>query len=164
MTASGAVYSVPSSDLELLPAVMTDRAGNLIGSVDQGDGTSAVLATQIGAPVETVYSEAAQVRTASGYIDQLKSGPQVAGMQGMFLGVNVTAASGTLTVSLQQQDANLQWHTIASTAQISAVGTFNVSAGVSTANPAMLNGGPYRLAWTIGSGGSFTFQMSLQGR
>lgn len=167
MTAAGALYYVPSSDLQLLPAVMTDGSGNLIGSVDQGNGTAAVLATQIGGPVVTVYSEAATARTASGYVDSLKSGPQVSGIQEAFLGVNVTAVTGTsptLTVSLEAQDANGQWQTVASTPQITQAGTVALSAGTGTQNPTMLNGGPYRLAWTLSAGASFTFQMSLQGR
>lgn len=167
MTTAGAVYSVPGSDLKLLPAVMTDGGGQVIGSSDLGDGTSAVLAMQVGPQVGTLYHEQPTARTASGNAGGLTSNPATAAMQGLFLGVNVTAVSGTspsLTVSIQQQDANGVWQTIASTPALSAVGTAGVSAGVGTSNPAMLNGGPYQLAWTISSGGSFTFQMSLQGR
>lgn len=166
MTPQGALYGVPGSTqgLKLLPAVMTDGEANLIGSVDQGNGFSAVLATQIGGPVSPVYSEQPTARAASGNSGGLTSNPIIEGMQGLFLGVNVTALSGSsLVVSLQQLDANGVWQTIASTATITATGTANTSAGAGTANPTMLNGGPYRLAWAI-TGPSVTFQMALQGR
>ena len=166
MTPGGALYFVPGvSGLKLLPAVMTDGDGNLIGSVDQANGTAAVLATQIGGPVQIVYSEPLTVRSSSGYVDTLKSGPAVSGAQEMFLGVNVSAASGSLVVTLQQQDANGVWQVAASTPAITQTGTVALSIGTGTQNPTMLNGGPYRLVWAIsGASPSFTFQMSLQGR
>lgn len=165
-TPTGTVYDVPGFPTKpLLPAVMVDRGGNPIGSVDQGNGTAAVLATQIGGPVSTLYSENPATRTADGNAGGLTSTPATQAMMGLFLGVNVTTVNtaGTLVVSLQQQDANLAWQTIASTPGITAVGTANLSVGSGQNVSAMLNGGPYRLAWTLG-GGSFTFQLSLQGR
>lgn len=167
MTPAGAVYSVPGSSLRLLPAVMTDGGGQIIGSSDLGNGTSAVLAMQVGPLVDSIYREQPTARTASGNGGGLTSNPSIASMQGLFLGVNITAVSGTspsLVVSIQQQDANGVWQTIASTPALSAVGTAQASVGVGTSNPVMLNGGPYQIAWQISAGASFTFQTSLQGR
>jgi hypothetical protein len=152
-------------DKPLLPAVMVDNGGNPIGAVSQGNGTSAVLAVQLGAPVQLLYSEPPVTRTSDGNAGGLTSNPETQAMTGLFLGVNVTGVTtpGTLIVSLQQQDANGIWQTIGVTNGITAVGAACLSVGGSFTSPAMLNGGPYRIAWTLG-GGTFTFQLSLQGR
>lgn len=170
MTQQGAEYLVPgqTDGLRLLPAVMIDGNGNVIGSIDQNNGFAAILATEIGGPVAEVYKEPPTQRTSSGNTGGLPLNPQVAGVLGMFLGINVTAVSGTspvMTVSLEQQDANGIWQIVATTGQITAVGALNLSVGSCTQNSAMLNGGPYRVSWIIaGTTPSFTFQLSLQGR
>ena len=170
MTQQGAVYIVPGAgDIRLLPAVMTDGNGNIIGSVDQNNGTAAVLATEIGGPVVTLYQEPPTARTADGNTGGLPFNPQVTGMLALFLGVNVTDGTPgtTLTAYIEQQDANGIWQTIATAPTISSVGASNMSVGMGGTSSAMLNGGPYRVGWHLGGTAtqpSATFQISLQGR
>ena len=169
MTPSGPIYSVPgTSGLKVPAAIMTDGSGNVMGSVDQNNGFAAILATEIGGPVQTLHSEPPTTRTASGDTGGLTSNPQISGMLALFLGVNVTGGvSGTtLTAHIQQQDANGIWQTIATAPTITGVGAANMSVGVGGQAPAMLNGGPYRVAWDLGgvASPSATFQLSLQGR
>ena len=161
-----ALYVVPGfSEKPMIPAVMVDGAGHPIGSVDRNDGTAAVMAVQLGAPVQLLYSEAATTRTADGNVGSLTSTPSTQAITGLFLAVNMTTVNtpGDLIVTLEQQDGNGAWQPIGSTTGLTAVGKASLSVGSGFSVPAMLNGGPYRISWTLG-GGSFTFQLSLQGR
>lgn len=108
-----------------------------------------------------LYSEAAVARTASGDTAALSWAPEISEL---FVGVNVTAVAGTsptLTVHVDQQDTNGVWHTLASTAQLSAVGTAALHV-----NDKVLSGvGSYRVRWVVGgTSPSFTFQAGVSGR
>jgi hypothetical protein len=171
MTQQGAAYLVPgqTDGLRVLPAVMIDGAGNVIASVDQGNATAAILATEIGGPVQNLYNEAPVQRVADGNTGGLTQNPQVAGCLALFLGVNVTGgtAGTTLTAYIDQMDANGVWQTIATAPEVSGLGASNMSVGVGGQSAAMLNGGPYRIGWHLGGTAttpSATFQLSLQGR
>lgn len=116
-------------------------------------------------PITNDYAEALTVRTVSG-----NSGTQAYRWDyetdAALVATHVTVVSGTaptLTVQLQQLDANGNWQILAqSAAPITAAGDYLFSVGESTANPHVL-AGHYRVAWTIGgTTPSFTFQVSVQ--
>lgn len=136
-----------------------DANGNVIGVA--GTPTVTVAAP---APV-ALYSEATTSRTSNN-----TTSPQTwtNDVSQAIVGVNVTGFSGgtNVVVSLQQQDANGVWQTLASSATITAVGTasFSVGPGMQT-GAVLIAGGSYRLAWTLtGVFTTLSFQLSVQGR
>lgn len=131
------------------------------------DGDGRITASVVGPVNTTMFTEATTARTASGNTatqDWLANATQC------WVGVNLTALSGgttpTVTVSLQQRDNNLVWHTLASTSALNAVGTAQFSVGVGMTNGAMLMaGGQYRFAWTVtGTPAACSFQIAMSGR
>jgi len=141
-------------------------AGGVLTVQGVSGGTSLPTAT-VGQAATTLYSEAAVSRTASG-----NSATQTwpATVTQAFIGVSVATLTGgtspTLVVSLQQQDANTVWQTIAQSATITAVGAASFSIGPGLTNGQLLTaGGSYRFAWTVTGGpATLTFQVSGQGR
>lgn len=114
-------------------------------------------------PAFSLYSEAATARTATGN----SATQSIPGhIREAFVGVNVTAVSGTgptLTVQFQQQDANGIWQTLAATSSITAVST--VALNLPEASYSFVGGGSYRVRWVIGgTSPSFTFQVGIHGR
>lgn len=112
-------------------------------------------------PVVVLFSEAVSARTATGNSATLPSSGY--GVCQAWVTVNVTVVSGTtptLTLALQQQDANGVWVAVGQTASLTAVGTASFNVG-----PDLPLVGPLRVAWTIGgTTPSFTFQASVQAR
>ena len=145
-----------------------DNNGNVIGSAGSPtsvtiSGTPTVVSSAPAAVA--LYSEATTSRTTSGSIATQTWTNDVSQA---IVGVNVTAFTGgtNVVVSLQQQDANGVWQTLASSAAITAVGaaTFSVGPGMGT-GAVLIAGGSYRLAWTLtGTFTTLSFQLSVQGR
>ncbi len=145
-----------------------DSQGNVIGaagtpsSVTVSNSPTVFIVVQ---PPVALYSEAVQSRTANGATAAQTWSNNVSAA---FVGVNVTAFVGgtNVVVSLQQQDANGVWQTLASTATITATGTAAFSVGQGMATGAVLvSGGSYRLVWTLtGTFTTLSFQLSVQGR
>lgn len=145
-----------------------DASGNVIGSVGSPStvtisGTPTVV-TSAPAPV-ALYSEATTSRTTN---STTATQTWTNDVSQAIVGVNVTAFTGgtNVVVSLQQQDANGVWQTLASSAAITAVGTATISVGPGMQTGAVLiAGGSYRLAWTLtGTFTALSFQLSVQGR
>lgn len=145
-----------------------DGNGNVIGVAGSPSAVtvsnSPTVFTVVQPPV-TLFAEAAQSRTTNGATTAQTWTNNVAAA---IVGVNVTGFAGgsNVVVSLQQQDANGAWQTLASTAAITGTGTATISVGQGTATGAMLvSGGSYRLAWTLtGTFTALSFQLSVQGR
>lgn len=131
------------------------------------DSSGRITASTVG-PVSTdMYTEATTSRTVSGNT----SGQfWQASAQQCWVTVNLTALTGgtspTVTVQLQQLDANSVWHTIGTHTALNAVGTANFSVGVGMTTGAMLKAGSqYRLAWVItGTPATCSFQIAVSGR
>ncbi|RLU81122.1 hypothetical protein CTZ27_33320 [Streptomyces griseocarneus] len=145
-----------------------DAQGNVIGAAGTPSAVSVSNSPTVFTVVQppaTLYTEAAQSRTANGATAAQTWTNNVAAA---IVGVNVTGFVGgtNLVVGLQQQDANGVWQTLASTAAITATGTAAFSVGQGMATGAMLvSGGSYRLTWTLtGTFTTLTFQLSVQGR
>lgn len=145
-----------------------DANGNVIGV--SGSPSSVTIS---GTPTVTVaapapvglFSEAPQSRTSSG---STSTQTWTNDVSAAIVGVNVTGFAGgtNVVISLQQQDANGVWQTLASSATITATGTatFSVGPGMGTGT-VLIAGGSYRLAWTLtGTFTTLTFQLSVQGR
>lgn len=145
-----------------------DGSGNIIGGASSPSsvtitGTPTVVASAP-APV-ALYSEATTSRTTN---NTTATQTWTNDVSQAIVGVNVTAFSGgtNVVVSLQQQDANGVWQTLASSSAITAVGaaTFSVGPGMQT-GAVLIAGGSYRLAWTLtGTFTTLSFQLSVQGR
>lgn len=136
-----------------------DANGNVIGV----SGTPTVYT--VSQPPAALYSEATTSRTTN---STTATQTWTNNVSQAIVGVNITGFAGgtNLVVSLQQQDANGVWQTIASSATITAVGaaTFSVGPGMQT-GALLISGGSYRLAWTLtGTFTTLTFQLSVQGR
>ncbi|GAA4891003.1 hypothetical protein ACFPM3_20255 [Streptomyces coeruleoprunus] len=131
------------------------------------DSDGRVTAATVGQVATTMYTESTTARTTS---SQTSSQTWLANATTAWVGVNLTALSGgtspTVTVSLQQQDGNSVWHTLASTSALNATGTAQFSVGQGMANGAMLfAGGNYRFSWTItGTPTTCSFQIAMSGR
>lgn len=166
-TGTGLLYVPDNPGVPLMVAVMGDKDGNVIAASDNGNGTSNVIAVEVGIPAVTLYQETLTLRTANGAADTIVSSIRTSQLRSLLLGINVSALSSGagLTVTLSQQDANQVWQQVIASGPITAAGASSLSVGYSTHNPVMLNGGPYQLAWTLtGTSPQVTFQMSLQGR
>ncbi|SRR6266540_3849947 len=143
---------------------IADSSGNLSDSVT-GTPSSALPVTQP-TPV-TVYTEATTARTTSSQTGTLT---WPAGVTRAFVGVNLTALTGgttpTVTVNIQQMDANGNWITIASTAALNAVGVAQLSVGQGhTAGAVVLSGGSFRISWTVTGGpATCSFQVGITAR
>ncbi|MFC5799115.1 hypothetical protein [Streptomyces formicae] len=131
------------------------------------DSDGRITASTVAQIATTMYTESTTARTTSG---NTSTQTWLANASTCWVGVNLTALSGgtapTVTVSLQQQDANGVWHTLASTSALNAIGTasFSVGAGMSTGQ--MLRaGGSYRFSWVItGTPTECSFQIAMSGR
>lgn len=172
---------VPISGTNPLPTSSGGGGGTstVAGSGTAGTPTGGVLTVQgvaggtslptaaVGLAAATLYSEAAVSRTATG-TGTTQTWP--ATVTQAFIGVTVATLTGgtspTLVVSLQQQDANTIWQTIAQSSTITAVGAASFSVGPGLTNGQMLTaGGSYRFTWTVTGGpATLTFQISGQGR
>jgi hypothetical protein len=114
-----------------------------------------------------LYSEVSTSRTTSG---NTANQTWVSGVSTVFIGVNVTAFTGgtspTLVVSLQQQDTNGVFQTVANSSTITTTGAVNFSVGAGMTNAAMIPaGGTYRFAWTVtGAPATLSFQIGMSGR
>lgn len=131
----------------------------------QGASGGSAVSVSLVAPV-TLFSEGTSARTTSGNTSNLT--PTTA-PSSMIVAWNITAVTGTtpsMTVSLQQQDANGVFQTLASSAAQTATGTGTLSVGQALANNVMISGNNItRIAWTIsGVTPSFTVQFSLIAR
>lgn len=113
-------------------------------------------------PLAPMFSEAAALQAVSTVNTTITVQPRA---HLAVVAVNVTAVLtvGTLTVSLQRQDANGIWHTLGTTAAITAVGTAIFSVGPGTANGHPLGSGIYRIRRVV-TGDSVTHQVSVQAR
>lgn len=140
-----------------------DANGNRL-ALDSAGRLTANAVSQIAV---NMFTEAATSRLVSG---NTAGNFWTSNVQQALVGVNVTALTGgttpTVQISLQQQDANGNWQTIASTAALNAVGMAAFSVGTGMTNGSMLTAGSqYRLAWTVtGTPATCTFQISVQGR
>ena len=142
---------------------VVDSAGVNVMAVDVG---GRITANSVAQAALSLYTEATTTRLTSG---NSASAFWSGNVQQVFVGVNVTAlsAGGTVVVSLQQQDANGVYQTLASSTAISAVGTGAVSVGAGMANGQMIDAGQgqYRFAWVItGAPAACSFQIGMTGR
>lgn len=110
-----------------------------------------------------LYTEAATARTVTGNTATLTLPDEVVEL---FVGVNITAVSGTtptVTVEVQQQDANGQWQTLAATAALSAAG--QTALNLPEGSYSLAGGGSWRLRWVVtGTTPSLTFQVGVHWR
>lgn len=149
------------------PAAMAGSLAFISAGSVSITGTAQVAGTVTAQTPATsdLYTEAATSRTTNGNTATLTFPAQIADV---FVGINVTGFAGgtNVVISLQQQDANGIFQTIASSAALTATGVANFSAGPGTANGALLrSGGSYRLAWTVtGTFTTLTFQLGVTGR
>lgn len=140
--------------------VLSDGEDNLVTLTG---GALSVTGTVQPLAATNVYFESSLAITASGTSANFAT----SNFTSLFASINVTAVSGTaptLTVSLQMQDANANWFTLATTPTISANGIYVLAVG-----PGLINNYPImntaRLSWTIGgTTPSFTVQRGLQGK
>lgn len=148
------VFAQPQPPAAMSAVVQFVSAGVTV----QGTVTAQTPATS------DIYTESAQSRTTNGNTSTLTWPAQVTDA---FVGVNVTGFAGgtNVVVSVQQQDANGVWQTIASTSAITAVGTAQLSVGPGTNGVLLRSGGSYRLAWTVtGVFTTLTFQLGVTAR
>lgn len=133
----------------------------------QLDSDGRITSNTVAQIATTMYTEATTARTTS---SNTSTQTWLANASTCWVGVNLTALSGgtspTVTVSLQQQDGNSVWHTLASTSALNAAGTAQFSAGAGMTNGAMLlAGGSYRFSWTVtGTPTTCSFQIAMSGR
>lgn len=139
---------------------------------DQGqrinlDSDGRVTSNTVAQIATTMYTEATTARTTS---SNTSTQTWLANASTCWVTVNLTALSGgttpTVTVSLQQQDGNSNWITLASTSALNATGTamFSVGAGMATAHM-LLAGGSYRFSWAVtGTPATCSFQIAMSGR
>ena len=129
------------------------------------DGAGRVISQSVAQTAFDLYSEATTSRLVSG---NTTNQTWINNVASAWVSVNLTALTGgtapTVLISLQQQDANGIFHTIASGTALSAVGTDQFSMGPGLARPVMV-GNTYRLAWVItGTPATCSFQISVKGR
>ena len=142
---------------------LVDSGGVNVATVDSGGRITANVVSQAAI---SLYTEATTSRLTSG---NSASAFWSGNVQQVVVGVNGTAlsASSSVVVSLQQQDANGVYQTLASSSSITAVGTASFSVGPGMNGGALINAGQgqYRFAWTItGSPASCSFQIGMTGR
>jgi hypothetical protein len=131
------------------------------------DADGRVTSNTVAQIATTMYTEATTARTTS---SQTATQTWLANASTCWVGVNLTALSGgttpTLTVSLQQQDGNGNWQTLASTSALNATGLAQFSVGAGMTNGAMLlAGGSYRFSWVVtGTPTTCSFQIAMSGR
>lgn len=130
-------------------------------------GTSPVSGTvtsQVG-PTSDLYTEAPQSRTTNGNTGNM-TWPST--QTDAYVAVNITGFAGgtNVTISLDQQDANGIWQSLANSGTLSAVGTKNFTVGQFGGNHAVLRSGqPWRLSWTLtGVFTTLTFQVAVSAR
>ncbi len=126
-------------------------------------GVSGTVTAQTPATSD-IYTESPTSRTTNG---NTATQTWPSNVTDAFVGVNVTGFAGgtNVVVSVQQQDANGVWQTIASTSAITAVGTAQLSVGPGTNGVLLRSGGSYRLAWTVtGVFTTLTFQLGVTAR
>ncbi|HEV2347595.1 MAG TPA: hypothetical protein VGS97_26120 [Actinocrinis sp.] len=148
------VYACPQTPAAAPGAVAITGTAAVSGSV-----------TTVTPATSDLYTEAPASRTTSGNTATLT---WPANVTEAFVGVNVTGFAGgtNVVISLQQQDANGIFQTIASTAALTAVGTAVLAVGPGQTNGVLLrSGGAYRLAWTVtGTFTTLTFQLGVSAR
>lgn len=145
-----------------------DGNGNIIGASGSPSSVSITgtpTVYTVPQPPVGLYSEATTSRTSNG---NTPTQTWTNNVSQAIVGVNVTAFTGgtNVVVSLQQQDANGVWQTLASSAAITATGsaTFSLGPGMQT-GAVLISGGSYRLAWALtGTFSALSFQLSVQGR
>lgn len=131
------------------------------------DSDGRVTANTVAQIATDMYTEATTARTTS---SNTSTQTWLANASTCWVTVNLTALSGgsspTVTVSLQQLDANSVWHTLASTSALNATGTANFSVGAGMDNGDMLKaGGSYRFSWAVtGTPATCSFQIAMSGR
>jgi|GEM_PF-4267280 len=130
-------------------------------------GTATVSGTvtaQTGATTD-LYSEAAQSRLTAGNTGSM-TWPST--NTDAYVAVNLTGFAGgtNVTISIDQQDANGIWQSLATSGALTAVGTKNFTVGQFGGNHAVLRSGqPWRLSWTVtGTFTTLTFQLAVTGR
>lgn len=142
---------------------LEDASGNKLAL----DSTGRITANAVGQISADMYTEATTSRTTS---SNTTAQQWLINAQQCWVTVNLTALSGgsspTVVVNLQQIDGNGNWHTLASTSALSAVGTAQFSVGTGMTTGAMLRaGGQYRFSWVItGTPATCSFQIALAGR
>jgi len=130
-------------------------------------GTSPVsgTVTTVLGPTTDLYTEAAQSRLTSGNTANM-TWPTT--NTDAYVAVNLTGFAGgtNVTISLDQQDANGIWQSLATSGALTAVGTKNFTVGQFGGNHAVLRSGqPWRLSWTVtGTFTTLTFQIAVTGR
>jgi len=131
------------------------------------DSTGRITSNTVAQIAADMYTEAATTRNVSG---NTSTQTWLVNASTCWVTVNLTVLTGgttpTVTVSLQQLDANAVWHTVASSSALNAVGTAQFSVGAGMTTGAMLKaGGSYRLSWVVtGTPTTATFQIALSGR
>ncbi|MFC8490714.1 hypothetical protein ACFUJU_07890 [Streptomyces sp. NPDC057235] len=116
-----------------------------------------------------LYSETATSRTTSG---STSSQTWPSGVSACWVSVNMSTLSGgttpAVTVALQQQDANSNWHTLSSSSSLSTSSgssNFSVGHGMAQHGDMIAAGGSYRFTWTVtGAPTTCSFQIAMSGR
>ncbi|MFJ2650869.1 hypothetical protein ACIO1C_29640 [Streptomyces sp. NPDC087420] len=137
------------------------------GDILQMDSSGRITANSVAQIATTMFTEATTARLTT---NNTTTQTWLANASTCWVSVNLTALSGgtapTVVVSLQQQDGNANWQTLASTSALSAVGLTQFSVGAGMTNGAMLlAGGNYRFSWVItGTPAACSFQIAMSGR
>lgn len=160
------LYGNPGDSVTITVFATPQAPAAAVGSVSVA-GTATVTGTLTSQTPATadIYTEAPAARTTNGNTANLT---WPANVTEAFVGVNITGFAGgtNVVISLQQQDSNGIFQTIASTAALTATGTALLAVGPGQTNGVLLrSGGTYRLAWTVtGVFTTLTFQLGVTAR
>jgi hypothetical protein len=160
------LYGNPGDSVSITVFACPQPPAAAVGAVAvAGTVTVAGSVTSVTPATADIYTESAVARTTNGNTANLT---WPANVTEALIGVNVTGFAGgtNVTISLQQQDANGIFQTIASTAALTAVGTAVLAVGPGQSNGVLLrSGGVYRLAWVVtGTFTTLTFQLGVTAR
>lgn len=144
---------------------IVDSGGVNVASVDP---SGRLTVNSVAQSAISLYTEATTSRTTSGNSTSFFWSGNVTQV---FCGINVTALSGgtspTITISLQQQDANGVYQVLSTTPALNQTGIASFSVGTGMTNGQMISSGQgqYRFSWVIaGTPTTCSFQIGLTGR
>jgi len=160
------LYGNPGDYVTIIADACTQQPAAAAGAVAiAGTATVSGTVTSVVGATTDLYSEAAQSRTTAGNTGSMT---WPATNTDAYVAVNLTGFAGgtNVTISLDQQDANGIWQSLANSGALSAVGTKNFTVGQFGGNHAVLRSGqPWRLSWTVtGVFTTLTFQIAVTGR
>ena len=160
------LYGTPGDYVTIIVDACTQQPAAAAGAVAiAGTATVSGTVTSVLGATSDLYSEAAQSRTTNGNTANM-TWPST--NTDAYVAINLTGFAGgtNVQISLDQQDANGIWQSLANSGLLTAVGTKNFTVGQFGGNHAVLRSGqPWRLSWTVtGTFTTLTFQLAVTGR